>query len=143
MPICYLGVGANLGDRRQNIALAVKRINQLLNTRIIRIAKIIETAPVGGPKGQPRFLNTVLKIKTKLEPEVLLSSLKRIERELGRKKSALRYGPRLIDLDILFYADRIVNSKNLKIPHPKIFQRDFVLRPLAELLDSGTQGRKF
>jgi 2-amino-4-hydroxy-6-hydroxymethyldihydropteridine diphosphokinase len=138
MDFCYLGMGANLGDRQKNIALALKRIKQLPKTRIIRVAKIIETEPVGGPKGQPRFLNTVLKIKTGLSPQALLRSLKKIERELGRKKTALRCGPRPIDLDILFYADRNLNSKNLKIPHPKIFQRDFVLGPLAELLDSGT-----
>jgi len=134
MVICYLGVGANLGDRRKNIALAVKRISHLSDTRIIRVARIIETRPVGGPKGQPRFLNTVLKIKTKLKPHVLLRKLKKIEKELGRKKTSRRYGPRPIDLDILFYADRIVNTKNLKIPHPKIFQRDFVLGPLSEVL---------
>ena len=141
MTICYLGVGANLGDRRNNIALAVKKINQLSDTRIVRAAKIIETEALGGPKTQPKFLNTVLKIKTKLGPQVLLRKLKKIERELGRKKTARRYGPRPIDLDILFYADRIVNTKNLKIPHPKIFQREFVLGPLSELLESKVLGR--
>ncbi len=134
MDFCYLGVGANLGDRRKNITLAIKRINQLPDTRIVKIAKIIETKPLGGPKTQPKFLNTVLKINTKMKPHVLLRSLKKIERELGRKKTPQRYGPRPIDLDILFYADRIVNTKELVIPHPKIFQRGFVLRPLSELL---------
>lgn len=136
MAICYLGVGANLGKRRKNIVLARQKINRLAQTRIIRAAKILETEPVGGPKGQPKFLNTVFKIETKLSPQVLLKSLKKIEKELGRKKTVLRYGPRPIDLDILFYADRIVNTKNLKIPHPKIFQREFVLRPLSGLLDT-------
>jgi 2-amino-4-hydroxy-6-hydroxymethyldihydropteridine diphosphokinase len=136
MAICYLGVGTNLGNRRKNIAAAMKKINQLPDTRIIRVARIIETKPVGGPKSQPKFLNTALKIKTKLSPHLLLRKLKIIERELGRKKTSLRYGPRPIDLDILFYADRILNSKDLKIPHPKVFQREFVLRPLSELLDS-------
>ena len=134
MAVCYLGVGANLGGRRKNIAAALEKIKQLPDTRVVRVAKIIETQPVGGPKIQPRFLNTVLKIKTKLEPYFLLRKLKKIERELGRKKTALRYGPRPIDLDILFYADRIINSKELVIPHPKIFQREFVLKPLLELL---------
>jgi 2-amino-4-hydroxy-6-hydroxymethyldihydropteridine diphosphokinase len=134
MNLCYLGVGANLGDRRKNIILAVKKINQLPDTRIVKAAKIIETKPLGGPKTQTKFLNTVLKIKTKLKPRVLLRGLKKIERELGRKKTPQRYGPRPIDLDILFYADRIVNTRELVIPHPKIFQRGFVLGPLSELL---------
>jgi len=135
MAICYLGVGANLGDRRKNIDLAAQKINQLSDTRIIKKARIIETKAVGGPKSQPNFLNTAFKIRTKLSPQVLLGKLKKIERELGRKKQAARYGPRPIDLDILFYADKVVNTNKLKIPHPKVFQREFVLRPLSELLE--------
>lgn len=134
MVFCYIGVGTNLGDRHKNITLAKKRVNQLPQTKIIRVAKVIETKPVGGPKHQPRFLNTVFKIKTGLAPRDLLKQLKRVERGLGRKKTSWRYGPRPIDLDILFYADRSVSSRELIIPHPKIFQREFVLKPLAELL---------
>jgi 2-amino-4-hydroxy-6-hydroxymethyldihydropteridine diphosphokinase len=100
---------------------------------VLRVSKIIETQPQGGPAGQPKFLNGALKLETKIPPVILLRRLKQIEKGLGRKK-ALRWGPRVIDLDILFYGDKIINSKELKVPHPRIFERDFVLRPLLEII---------
>lgn len=132
MAICYLGIGSNLGDRRKNIKSAIKEINALKDTRVVKASKIIETDPVGGPKGQPKFLNAALKIATRLPPPALLKNLKKIEKGIGRKKT-VRYGPRAIDLDILFYADKIINRKDLKVPHPKIFEREFVLKPLLEI----------
>jgi len=99
MAICYLGVGSNLGDRRKNIKLAVKRINALKNTSVLKESRIIETAPAGGPSDQPDFLNAALKIKTSIPPIKLLKELKKIENDLGRVKCA-RFGPRVIDLDI-------------------------------------------
>lgn len=131
--ICYLGIGSNLGNRRRNITLAIKKINALEDTKIIKVSKLIETRPVGGPKSQPEFLNAALKIKTNIPPLTLLKRLKKIEKELGRTKT-VRYGPRTIDLDILFYGDKIINRKNLKIPHPKIFEREFVIKPLLEVI---------
>jgi len=133
MPICYLGVGSNLGDRRRNIKSAIKKINSLDSTKVIKSSSISETDPMGGPPGQGKFLNAALKIHTGLSPESLLKNLKRIELGLGRTKT-VRYGPRTIDLDILFYGDEIINKKGLKVPHPKISERDFVLVPLAEIL---------
>lgn len=133
MVTCYLGIGSNLGDRRGNIRLSIKKINSLKGTKIIKLSRMIETNPVGGPKKQRKFLNAALKIKTSLTPFNLLKNLKKIEQDLGRTKT-VRWGPRTIDLDILFYSGRAVNSKNLKIPHPRIFQRDFVIRPLLEIL---------
>lgn len=133
MVTCYLGIGSNLGDRRGNIRLSIKKINSLKGTKIIKLSRMIETKPVGGPKKQRKFLNAALKIKTNLTPFNLLKNLKKIELELGRTKT-LRWGPRTIDLDILFYGGRAINSKILKIPHPRIFQRDFVIRPLLEIL---------
>lgn len=133
MITCYIGIGSNLGDRQANIRKSVKKINSLKGTKIIKLSRIIETYPVGGPKKQRKFLNAALKIKTSLTPFNLLKNLKKIERELGRAKS-LRWGPRTIDLDILFYSGRSVNTKSLLIPHPMIFQRDFVIRPLLEIL---------
>lgn len=97
------------------------------------MSRIIETAPVGGPARQGKFLNAVLKIKTNLTPLALLKHLKNIEEELGRKKT-VRWGPRIIDLDILFYGDKIIDTKALKIPHPRMLERAFVLRPLLELI---------
>ncbi|MCX5703328.1 MAG: 2-amino-4-hydroxy-6-hydroxymethyldihydropteridine diphosphokinase [Candidatus Omnitrophica bacterium] len=133
MVVCYLGIGSNLGARRLNIRLAIKKINSLKDTKVIKISRIIETNPVGGPPKQAKFLNAALKIKTSLAPAALLKKLKLIEGELGRTKT-VRYGPRTMDLDILFYGDRVVNTKTLKIPHPKVFEREFVIRPLLEVI---------
>jgi 2-amino-4-hydroxy-6-hydroxymethyldihydropteridine diphosphokinase len=133
MVTCYLGVGSNLGNRRKNIRLAIKKINSLKSTKVIKTSRIFKTKPAGGPAGQRNYLNGVIKIRTLITPSPLLKELKKIEKDLGRKKT-VRYGPRTIDLDILFYADRIINSKSLQVPHPKIFEREFVLRPLLEVI---------
>jgi len=133
MVICYLGVGSNLGDRNRNIKEAIKKINLLKDTQVIKISKIIETKPVGGVPAQGNFLNAALKIQTRISPLKLLKDLKEIEKDLGRVKT-VRYGPRAIDLDILFYGDRIINTKELAIPHPRLFARDFVLKPLSEVI---------
>jgi len=133
MVTCYLGIGANLGDRNKNIRLTIAKIRALKSTKLLKISRIIETKPMGGPKNQGKFLNAAIKIKTNLTPLLLLKKLKKIEIELGRTKT-IRYGPRTIDLDILFYEDRIINRKNLKIPHPKIFEREFVTKPLLEII---------
>ena len=133
MEICYLGIGSNLGRRRRNIASAIKKIKSLGHTRVVKVSRIFMTQPVGGPANQGRFLNAVLKIKTRLTPFILLKQLKKIERELGRRKSVLN-GPRTIDLDILFYGKRLIKTAALTVPHPRLFFRDFVLRPLSEVL---------
>ncbi|MBU1727509.1 MAG: 2-amino-4-hydroxy-6-hydroxymethyldihydropteridine diphosphokinase [Candidatus Omnitrophica bacterium] len=134
MAVCYLGIGSNLGDRRKNIKLAIKKINALKQTRVVKTSRIIETEPVGGPAGQNKYLNAALKIVTILSPIQLLKNLKKIEEELGRPRKHLRFGPRSIDLDILFYGDEIVNQKSLKIPHPRMREREFVIRPLLEII---------
>lgn len=133
MVVCYIGIGSNLGNRLKNIKLALQKINQLRKTRVIKVSKIIETEPVGGLSGQGKFLNAAIKIHTCLSPLVLLKKLKEIEKALGRTKQ-VHFAPRTIDLDILFYADKIINRKNLKVPHPKIFEREFVLSPLSDII---------
>jgi len=133
MVTCYLGIGSNLGDRKKNITLALKEIRALKKTKVIKISRIIETEPVGGPPGQGNFLNAALKITTDIPPVSLLRKLKIIEKRLGRTKT-LRHGPRTIDLDILFYGDRIINRKDLMIPHPRLFEREFVMKPLSEII---------
>ncbi|MFA4993123.1 MAG: 2-amino-4-hydroxy-6-hydroxymethyldihydropteridine diphosphokinase [Candidatus Omnitrophota bacterium] len=133
MAVCYLGLGTNLGNRRENIKLAIKKISALRNTRVLKESGIMESSPAGGPAGQPRFLNAALKIDTKLSALALLKKLKEIEILMGRKKTA-RFGPRLIDLDILLYGDNVKDSKILTIPHPRMFKRDFVIKPLLEVL---------
>lgn len=131
--ICYLALGSNLGDRRGNIKNAIKKISLLQKTKVLKQSKLIYTDPIGGPVNQPKFLNAALKISTVFSPMNLLKSLKIIEKDLGREKN-VRNGPRKIDLDILLYADRIVREKDLVIPHPRMFRREFVLKPLSEVI---------
>ena len=128
-----MGVGSNLGNRYKNIKLALEKINRLKDTQVIKVSRIIESEPVGGPLEQGKFLNAVLKMRTALSAFSLLEKLKNIEKELGRIKS-VRFGPRAIDLDILLYGDKVIQDKKLEIPHPRMFERDFVIGPLLELL---------
>ena len=134
MVTCYLGIGSNVGDRIKNIKLAVSKIRRLEHTTVVKLSRIIETIPQGGPRGQQKFLNAVLKIRTNLAPLKLLKKLKSIESELGRTTPAVRNGPRTLDLDILFYADKFVMTKQLVIPHPRMFKRQFVLTPLMDII---------
>jgi 2-amino-4-hydroxy-6-hydroxymethyldihydropteridine diphosphokinase len=125
----YLGLGSNLGDRRSNLEESIKQISEF--AVIKKSSSIYETEP-WGLKDQPKFLNQVILVETKLAPKELLSRLKTIEQIMGRKKTVL-YGPRLIDLDILFFDDLMMKTFNLIIPHPHITERAFVLVPLAEI----------
>lgn len=131
--ISYLALGSNLGNRRGNIKKAIQKINLLPKTKVFKQSKLIYTDPVGGPENQQKFLNAALKIQTALSPLTLLKSLKKIEKDLGREKTR-RNGPRKIDLDILLYADKIIKKKDLIIPHPRMFKRDFVISPLSEVI---------
>ena len=133
MVICYLGVGSNLGNRRKNIKLAVKLIKALKGTRIIKASKLFESLPCGGPAGQPNYLNAALSISTNFSPLSLLKKLKKIENELGRIPT-VRFGPRIMDLDILLYGNRLIRNRALIVPHPRMFNRDFVIKPLIEVL---------
>jgi 2-amino-4-hydroxy-6-hydroxymethyldihydropteridine diphosphokinase len=132
MFICYLGIGSNLGSRRKNIQEAIKRINALKNTKVIKVSKIIETQALGGPP-QGKFLNAAIKVQTSFNPPAFLKQLKRIEKDLGRHKT-VRFGPRTIDLDILLYGNKIINRKELKVPHPRMFEREFVMEPLCQII---------
>lgn len=133
MTVCYLSIGSNLGNRIGFIKASIQKVNSLKDTQVIKVSKIIETRPAGGPRNQPKFLNAALKINTRLSPQQLLKGLKRIEKDLGRVKT-VHWGPRVIDLDILFYGKRLINTTQLKIPHPLIFRREFVVKPLLEVL---------
>lgn len=133
MVICYLGLGSNLGNRRRNIKLAIKKIGVLKDTRIIKESNFFDFLPVGGPAGQRNYLNAALKIQTNLSALNLFKKLKKLEIELGRVKT-VRFGPRVIDLDVLLYGDKFIKSKSLIVPHPRMFGRDFVIKPLKEIL---------
>jgi len=132
MVVCYLGLGSNLGNRRKNIKKALDYLAKIKGIKIEKSSRIYETKPVGGPT-QRKFLNAAIKIRTSLSPQLLLAALKKIEKDLGRKPT-VRFGPRPIDLDILLYANKIIKRKNLVIPHPRMFRREFVLRPLREII---------
>lgn len=125
----FLGIGTNLGDRERNLQAALAILSQKMV--ILKESSIYQTAP-WGYLDQPAFLNQVIEAQTDLSPLNLLGFLKDTEKVLGRQAN-FRYGPRLIDLDILFYGNRIIQTPRLQIPHPRIAQRAFVLVPLAEI----------
>ncbi len=129
MATVYLGLGSNLGDRRHNISKALDLLSKAL--RLHKISSIYETEPVGF-SNQPKFLNAVCEMKTNLSPLQLLTFIKGIETKSGRKPS-FKNAPRIIDIDILLYNNKIVNTPVLTIPHPALVERAFVLIPLAEI----------
>jgi 2-amino-4-hydroxy-6-hydroxymethyldihydropteridine diphosphokinase len=131
MPLAYVGLGSNLGDRRGLIREALKRLSRLEGVRVRKRSRIIETDPVGRT-AQPKFLNAVAEVETRLEPRPLLRRLRAVERSLGRVRHE-RWGPRTIDLDLLLWGDRSMATPRLTIPHPRMTERKFVLAPLAEL----------
>jgi len=127
----YIGIGSNLGNKRENYLEALERIAKLPKTRIIKESSVYESQPHGDSKEW--YINGVIEIETEMKPELLLTKFKNIERAMGRKKVRKRWGARIMDLDILLYDSLIMNKKNLKIPHPEMHQRKFVLIPLSEL----------
>lgn len=131
MPVCYIGLGSNLGDRGKNIRQAIDMINCLDKTQVKKTSSVIETLPVGGPV-QGKFLNAVMEIQTDLSARQLLASLQKIEKDLGRIRR-VKNAPRTIDLDILFFDDMKINDNDLILPHPRIKEREFVLVPLKEI----------
>ena len=128
----YLGIGSNLGNRRRNIEKSLVLLEAEKEICIKKQSSIYETKPVGGPK-QRDFKNSVVLIETTLNARPLLKALKVIENKLGRKKDTQKWGPRVIDLDILTYGQLVIRSSNLSIPHPRMHERLFVLKPYAEI----------
>lgn len=127
--IVYLALGTNLGDRPANLKQAIAALTPQMEVKAR--SGVYETAP-WGVEDQPKFLNQVVKVNTYLDPEPLLKHLKRLEVALGRKES-FPNGPRLIDMDILFYDDLVVDKPSIVIPHPRLQERGFVLLPLMEI----------
>ena len=126
----FVGIGTNLGNRHKNIEDAFKNL-QFYNLKIIKKSPVYETEPYG-LKEQPNFLNCVVEIEVEVSPEELLKKFLKIEKEMGRERK-IPWGPRIIDLDILFYGNLVINEVNLKIPHPDIKNRFFVLKPLSDI----------
>ena len=127
----YLGFGANLGDRKKNLAQAVNALNSRPDLAVLRTSGIYETEP-WGLTDQPKFLNMVAEIATSISPSELLERVKKLEKDMGREDGT-RLGPRLIDIDILLLEDQVVDEPELIIPHASLHLRAFVLVPLAEL----------
>jgi 2-amino-4-hydroxy-6-hydroxymethyldihydropteridine diphosphokinase len=127
MTTAYVGLGSNLGDRERLIAQAAELIGAL------RLSTVIETEPWGFGD-QPKFLNAVAELETELTPRQLLDHLLDVERRLGRERIGPQWGPRTIDLDLLLYGEETIDEPGLVVPHPRLAQREFVLRPLVELV---------
>ena len=130
---CYISVGSNMGDRQQNIKSAIEKLKAAKGVIVKRVSNIYETEPVGGPP-QGKYLNGAIEIDTELTPRGLLDVLLGIEKYLGRIKT-VKNAPRTIDLDILLYGDEKVDESDLKIPHPRMREREFVMKPLKELIE--------
>ncbi len=131
MVTCYIGIGSNLGNRRQYISKAIEELKAAKGIRFKKSSSIYETEPISAiPQGP--FLNGVLEIETSLDPRTLLNELNVIETRLGRVRT-VKNAPRTIDLDILYYGDKIIKESDLIVPHPGISKREFVLKGLREL----------
>ncbi len=131
MHTAYIGVGSNLGERELTIRDAIELLAAEPELEVEAVSSIRETDPVG-VVDQPRFLNAALRLATDLAPFPLLERLLAVEQQLGRVRNE-RYGPRTIDLDLLLYGDEIVDEPGLRVPHPRLAERRFVLEPLADL----------
>ncbi len=136
----FIGIGSNLGDRAAHLREATQRLSGLPSTRLTRQSSIYETEPVGEVSGP--FLNSVVEIETDLAADALMRRLLAIERTMGRKRAAGRkrasargrsYRPRVIDLDLLFFDNEVIDQPRLQVPHPRLHERRFVLAPMAEL----------
>jgi len=127
----FIGLGSNLGERETLIRQALEALAALPETEMVRASSLYDTEPVGDVE-QPNYLNAVAQIDTELAPNQLLWNLLLIEKRLGRER-ARRWGPRTIDLDLLLYGDEIIEEDELRVPHPELVRRGFVLVPLVEL----------
>ena len=125
----FIGLGSNVGDREGNLNKAAGLLRNEM--KLLKISSMYETEPMY-LTDQPWFVNCVAKFETNLAPKELLERLRNIERRLGRQEN-VKYGPRSIDLDILFYGNEVINESDLKIPHPKLYERRFVLVPFVEI----------
>ena len=129
--IAYLGIGTNIGDRLENLHNAVDSLNLIPMTLVMDVSNIYETDPVGY-SDQQDFLNMAVKIDTELSAESLLGVCLGIEAGMGRVRK-IKNGPRIIDIDLLLYEDEKINSNTLTLPHPRMFERGFVIKPMLDL----------
>lgn len=135
--IVFLSLGSNLGDREQTLQNALDELRKKFG--LLKVSKFYDTAPVGY-REQNRFLNAVVRLNTDLPPEKLLAETQALEKKLGREPT-FKWGPRVIDIDILAYGDKIIDAENLHIPHLELPNRKFVLEPLCEIAPQAVDAR--
>jgi 2-amino-4-hydroxy-6-hydroxymethyldihydropteridine diphosphokinase len=132
MTIVYIGLGSNLADPRAQVEGGLRALAGLADTRLVRRSRLYRSAP-WGRADQPEFVNAVAELDTTLTPQSLLDALLAIERQAGRERDATRWGPRVLDLDVLVYGDLVIDMPGLHVPHPHLHERVFVLMPLCEI----------
>ena len=136
MTLAYVGLGANIGEPRRQLRIALKELNSLPKTRMTATSGLYRSAPLGY-LDQPEFLNAVVELDTELPPEALLDNLQQIEKAHGRERP-FAGAPRTLDLDLLLYGDAALATPRLTVPHPRMHERAFVLKPLAEIAPQAT-----
>lgn len=127
----YLGIGSNLGDRLANLQGAVDGLGAVDGVALVAVSRVYETDPVGGPE-QPEFFNAVVAVQTTMTSHELLAVAQRLERDAHRVRTE-HWGPRTLDVDVLLVGDEVLDTPDLVVPHPRMWERGFVLAPLAEL----------
>ena len=128
----YIGIGSNLDKPEQHTRLATRQLDDIKSTNVVKVSSFYRSSPMG-PQDQPDYINAVAELQTALEPLQLLDELQSIETEHGRVRTGSRWGPRTLDLDLLLYAEKSINSERLVVPHPGLHERAFVLYPLYEI----------
>ena len=132
MTLVYIALGSNLASPLEQVNAAVNAIREIPESRIVAVSSFYRTPPLG-PQDQPDYLNAAVALETSLEPETLLDHTQRIELQQGRVRKAERWGPRTLDLDIMLFGDRVINSERLTVPHYDMKNRGFMLWPLLEI----------
>ena len=143
--LALIGLGSNLGDRRANLSGAIAALGQVPSITVRQVSSFHETEPVGGPSGQGMFLNAVVALETAVDPLPLLHVLREIEARFGRERS-VHWGERTLDLDLLLFDGRVIDTPELYLPHPRMHTRRFVLEPLVEVAPTAVDpvtGRPF
>lgn len=128
----FISIGSNMGDKYNNCIQGIQGLDALDSTKVVEVSSFYKTEPVDYTD-QDWFVNGALKIETQLDPEALMLSLKRIEQALGQYEKSVRFGPRILDLDILLYGDLITTGERVTLPHPRMHKRCFVLKPLCDI----------
>ena len=130
--IAYISAGSNMGDRLQNCRRGIEALSEAGNSRILAQSRVYATEPVDY-KDQDWFINLMIKLETADDPFQLLDRIESIQRAAGRLQAPIRFGPRILDLDIILYDDRIIESERLTVPHPRMHKRRFVLKPICDI----------